>query len=199
MSAVWVLKDCLSQDKTTKRFYALVWPHAPTVLRAARYLVHNPAEADDIAQETMIKAFKAINSFQDGTDMRAWLMTILRNTRIDHIRTAASSDCTVSLEQLGVDPADGSQESGSDDDPAWDNPDELLEEFSDRDVIEALHKLPEEIRWTLMLVDVEQMDHEEAAKVMNVPVGTVKSRAFRGRAMLRDVLLPVAKGLRIVR
>jgi RNA polymerase sigma-70 factor (ECF subfamily) len=189
----------LDQDDATKRFYALVWPHSPTVLRAARYLVRNPAEADDIAQETMIKAFKAIWSFQDGTDMRAWLMTILRNTRIDHIRGAASSAGTVSFEQLGADPADYSGDTGCDDDPAWDSPEELLEGFSDRHVIDALHKLPEEICWTLLLVEVEQMDHEDAAKVLGVPVGTVKSRAFRGRAMLRQALLPVAKELRLVR
>jgi RNA polymerase sigma-70 factor (ECF subfamily) len=189
----------LDQDEATKRFYALVWPHSPTVLRAARYLVRNPAEADDIAQVTMIKAFKAIGSFQDGTDMRPWLMTILRNTRIDHIRAAAPSAGNVSFEQLGVEPADCSDDTGSDDDPAWDNPEELLEGFSDCHVIEALHKLPEEIRWTLLLVEVEEMDHEDAAKVLGVPVGTVKSRAFRGRGMLRQALLPVAKELRLIR
>ena len=191
--------DRLQQQDARDRFYCLVWPHAQTVLRAAHYLVRDAAEADDIAQETMIKAFKAIDSFQDGTDMRAWLMTILRNTRIDHIRaTAASSAGNVSFEQLGADPADCSDAS-CDHDPAWDNPDELLEGFADRCVIEALHKLPEEIRWTLLLVEVEQIDHEDAAKVLGVPVGTVKSRAFRGRSMLRQALLPVAKELRLVR
>ena len=188
----------MDHDGATKRFYDLVWPHSPTVLRAARYLVGNSAEADDIAQETMIKAFKGIGSFQDGTDMRAWLMTILRNTRIDHIRAAASSAGNVSFEQLGVEPADCSEDTGCDDDPAWDNPEELLQGFSDPCIIEALQKLPEEIRWTLLLVEVEQMDHEDAAKVLGVPDGTVKSRAFRGRAMLREALLPIAKELRLV-
>jgi RNA polymerase sigma-70 factor (ECF subfamily) len=161
--------------------------------------VRNPAEADDIAQETMIKAFKAIATFHDGSDMRAWLMTILRNTRIDHIRAAASAARNVNFDQLGAEPPDSSEATGCDDDPAWDNPEELLERFSDHHVIDALHKLPEEIRWTLLLVDVEGMDHEDAAKVLGVPVGTVKSRAFRGRAMLRQSLLPVAKELRLIR
>lgn len=187
----------MNQDEATTRFYALVWPHAPAVLRAARYLVHNPADADDIAQETMIKAFKALGSFKDGTDMRAWLITILRNTRIDHIRSGASAAGNVNLQQAG-EPAGCTDDTDSDDDPAWDSPEELLEAFSDSHVIEALHKLPEEIRWTLLLVEVEEMDHEDAARVMNVPVGTVKSRAFRGRAMLRRTLLPLAKELRLV-
>lgn len=189
----------MNRDEATDRFYALVWPHAPSVLRAARYLVRNPAEADDIAQETMIKAFKGIAGFQDGTDMRAWLMTILRNTRIDHARLAASAAGTISFEALGVEPADCSHDCTSDDDPAWDDPDELLEDFSDCHVIQALKELPEEIRWTLLLVEVEEMDHKDAAKVLGVPVGTVQSRAFRGRAMLRQALLPLAKDLRLVR
>lgn len=188
----------MDPEDATRRFYAVVWPHAAQVLRSARHLVSNPAEADDIAQETMIKAFKAIDSFQEGTDVRAWLMTILRNTRIDHIRAGAASSRNVSLEQLGADPADDATDS-SDDDPAWESPEELLESFSDQQVIDALRKLPEEIRWTLMLVDVEGMDHQDAASVLNVPVGTVKSRAFRGRAMLRKALLPLAKNMRLVR
>ncbi len=188
----------MDRDEATNQFYAIVWPHAPTILRAARYLIPNPADADDVAQETMIKAFKGIAGFQDGTDVRAWLMTILRNTRIDRGRAAASTAGTVSIEQLGVEPADCSHDSAADDDPAWDDPDELLEDFSDCQMIQALRELPEDIRWTLLLVEIEEMDHEVAAKVLGVPVGTVKSRAFRGRAMLRQALLPLAKDLRLV-
>lgn len=169
------------------------------MLRAAQYLVRDQAEADDIAQETMIKAFKGLTGFQDGTDMRAWLMTILRNTRIDHSRAAGPATGTISLEQAGIELVDVSNERWADDDPAWDDPDELLQDFSNCHVLKALHELPEEIRWTLLLVEVEGIDHEDAARVLGVPVGTVKSRAFRGRAMLRRVLLPVAKDLRLVR
>jgi RNA polymerase sigma-70 factor (ECF subfamily) len=65
-------------------------------------------------------------------------------------------------------------------------------------MIRALQRLPEEIRWTLLLVDVEGMDHADAAAVLGVPVGTVKSRAHRGRAMLREALLPMARDLRLI-
>lgn len=189
----------MDHDNATDRFYALIWPLAPNVLRIARCLVRGTAEADDLAQETMIKAFKGIGGFRDGTNARAWLMTILRNTRTDRARAATSTSGTVSLEQLGVQPVDSAAGGASDDHPAWDQPDELLESFSDRHVIRALHELPEEIRWTLLLVEVDGMDHEDAARVLDVPVGTVKSRAFRGRAMLREALLPVAKELRLFR
>jgi RNA polymerase sigma-70 factor (ECF subfamily) len=71
-------------------------------------------------------------------------------------------------------------------------PEEMLEAFSDREIIAALQRLPEEIRWTLLLVDVQGMDHANAAEVLDVPVGTVKSRAHRGRNMLREILRPMA-------
>ncbi len=71
--------------------------------------------------------------------------------------------------------------------------------FTDAQVIEALWALPEEIRWTLLLVDVEQLDVREAAEVLEVPVGTIKSRSHRGRRMLRERLLPLAREMRIVK
>jgi RNA polymerase sigma-70 factor, ECF subfamily len=183
------------------RFDAVVWPHAPAVLRAARFLIHDPAEADDVAQETMVKAFRALDSFEEGTDVRAWLMTILRNTRIDHLRSRASRAADVSLDHLPFEPATADADDGApaDADPAWDEPEDLLQRFGDREVIAALRKLPEEIRWTLMLVDVEGMAHADAARVLGVPAGTVKSRAHRGRQMLRAALLPLAKEMRLVR
>jgi len=172
----------------TRRFYNLIVPQAQSVLRVARCLVNDPAEADDLAQETLIRAFKAIDSFQQGTDVRAWVMAILRNLRIDRVRAAAAGIRTVSLDNSAVDPVDRSV-SG----PSWDHPRQLLEHFSDQDIISALCQLPEDIRWTLLLVDVEKIDQAQAAQVLDVPVGTIKSRAFRGRAMLRQALLPLAR------
>ena len=184
--------------EANKRFYELVWPHAATVLRTAQLLVRDPAEAEDLAQETMLRAFKGLDSFRQGTDMRAWLMTILRNTRIDRLRSKAASGQTVSLEQLPVEPADEHSQPAGGEDPAWDRPEELLEAFSDRQIILAMQKLPEDMRWTLLLVDVEGLEYQEAADVMGVPVGTAKSRAHRARAMLRETLLPIAKGLHLI-
>ena len=142
-------------------------------------LCRDEAEAEDLAQETMLKAYRGIGSFSEGTNVRAWLMVILRNTRIDRIRAAAASAGDVSLDQMMIDPEDR-RAGPAEEDPAWANPQELVESFSDRQVIQALQDLPEEIRWTLLLVDVEGMDHVDAAKVLDVPVGTIKSRAHRG-------------------
>ena len=188
----------LSPTEAKQRFYSLMWPHAAMVLRAARYSVQNAAEADDLAQETMIKAFRKIGRFDEGTNPRAWLLTILRNTRIDRLRASRSDLKQASLTDIAIDPAGTNSHVPEHDQSYLENPEEMLQRFSDEHVIKAFRKLPEEIRWTLLLVDVEGLDHDDAARVMDIPTGTVKSRAFRGRAMLRSELLPFARQLRLV-
>jgi RNA polymerase sigma-70 factor (ECF subfamily) len=178
----------------TERFYELVWPWRADVLRMARFLCRHDAEADDLAQDTLMKAFAAIESFQPGTDMRAWLMRILRNTRVDRIRSTARESADVSLDSTEIDteaPPEP-EEFGSD-------PEQVLNAFSDQQIIDALHELPEEIRMTLLLVDVQQIDHSEAAAILEVPVGTIKSRAHRGRGMLRQALAPLAREMKMVK
>ena len=189
----------LNEAKATKQFYDLVWPQLPAVMRVAQILAGNAAEAEDLAQETMLKAFKAIDTFREGTDVKAWLMAILRNVRVDRLRATASSRGTVSLEAMQVEPGVEDRSEAPDADAAWTSPEDVLNSFSDQQVIDALQKLPEEIRLTLLLVDVEGIKHEEAASVLGVPVGTIKSRTHRGRAMLREALLPLARDLRLVR
>jgi RNA polymerase sigma-70 factor (ECF subfamily) len=187
----------LKQSQATQQFYELVWPHRATVLRVARIQTGNADEAEDLAQETLLKAFKAIESFRAGTNMRAWLLTILRNTRTDQLRSAAGSADPVSLDELEIEPA-SPEPTTEDRTAAWQNPQELLASFSDAEVIDALGTVSEELRWTLLLVDVEGLDHSDAAVVLNVPVGTVKSRMHRGRAALRDALLPLARDRRLI-
>ncbi|MGE5609435.1 MAG: sigma-70 family RNA polymerase sigma factor [Bacillota bacterium] len=187
----------LNQRKATERFYSLVWPHRAAVLRTALFLTHDAAEAEDLAQETLIKAFRFISAFQDGTDMKAWLMTILRNTRTDRLRATAAEAGNVSLDRLYAEPADTGEEFDA---PwAWQDPEQVLNGFADQQIIDALLELPEELRWTLLLVDVEQVDHKDAARILGIPVGTVKSRAHRGRVLLRRALLPIAKQMRLIR
>jgi RNA polymerase sigma-70 factor, ECF subfamily len=180
------------QDAATRLFYDLIWPQRQKVLRLAQLLTGNAAEAEDLAQETLLKAFAGIGGFAAGTNIQAWLMRILRNTRIDRLRSAPQAGKVLSLEAMESDVADGRRETRQ-----WQHPQEILNAFSDQEIIRALGALPEEIRWTLLLVDVEGQDQAEAAEVLDVPVGTIKSRAHRGRAMLRQALLPVARQMRL--
>jgi RNA polymerase sigma-70 factor (ECF subfamily) len=182
----------LERRDANKIFYDLLWPHAPAVLRMAQFLTHHRSEAEDIAQETLLKAFKALDRFRPGTDAAAWLIAILRNTWIDRVRSVNSKRETASTDDGAFDEPAAPSSLASDD---WANAEDVLQEFSDQDVIDALRKLPDEIRWTLLLVDVQGLDHHAAADTLEVPVGTIKSRAHRGRAMLREVLRPKARDL----
>ncbi len=178
-------------DEQQRRFTQLAWPHLPTVLRTARYVAASEADAEDLAQDTMIKAMRAIDSFRDGTDMKAWLTTILKRTFIDKLRADQRR-----IQPQGLDDvahvADPNVSVGVFDDD-WPEPEELFNQFEDEAVIEALKRLPEDIRWTLILLDVEQMDQATTAGVLDVPIGTVKSRAHYGRKMLRDLLYQMAQ------
>lgn len=166
------------------------------MLRTATYLMRDPFVAEELAQETMLKAFRAIDRFESGTDARAWLLSILRNKRKDYLRSIIGEREQLSLELLAGHPgaAERDHEEGVDHCGALDAS-SLLEQFEDAEVIDVLKQLPEEIRWTLLLIDVEKLEQEDAAKVLDVPVGTVKSRAHRGRQMLRTKLARRAKEL----
>ncbi len=188
----------LDSDAATDRFYRTIWPHAALLLRTALLLCHHQTEAEDVSQETLLKAFKSIDQLHEGDDARPWLLTILRHVRIDRIRSAAAKHTAVSLDGADMDPADDESPVVSDVE-AWSDPNAMLQQFSNTQMIDGLKALPEEIRWTLLLVDVEGIDQQDAAAVLGVPVGTVKSRSSRGRAMLRKALLPLAQELRMVR
>ena len=173
------------------RFRELAWPHLGSLLRAAGYLCTDQHAAEDLVQETMIKALEHIDRFETGTDAKAWLMTILRRTHIDLYRANRKREADVSLEAVG-DVAEDETGHGRYDEQ-WTRPQQLLERSEDEVVIDALKQLPEAIRWTLLLTDVEQVEHTTAAEILEVPVGTIKSRAHRGRKMLRDRLFEVAQ------
>jgi RNA polymerase sigma-70 factor, ECF subfamily len=186
------------QNRDNQRFYTLIWPHAAAVLRTARLLSRHSGEADDLAQETLLKAFRAMDRLTDQANIKAWLMTILRNTRIDRLRSPAARKLA-SLDDLPQDPpAAAAAGQALPPDPAGLAPRELLEQLSDPQIIEAMKDLPEDIRWTLMLVDVEGIDHADVARILEIPVGTVKSRVHRGHRMLHEALLPLAKDRRFV-
>jgi len=181
----------LSHSERKAQFYRLVWPHAAAVLRVARILTHRDADAEDLSQETMLKAFNALESLREGVNIKPWLLSILRNCHID--RTRASKPM-LSIDAEEFDPQAKTE---ADPAPAHGDVEALLESFSDDQVIAALRQLPDAIRWTLLLADVEGLDDAEAAAMLNVPAGTIKSRLHRGRRMLYQSLLPLAKTLRL--
>lgn len=193
----------MAMDKLTgkqaEKARQIIWPLLPVLLRTARYLTGCSEQAEDLVQETVLKAMGAIDTFQPDTNAKAWLMTILRRIHIDWLRATQRRIKTVSMDTAdGMQPAAPDEPAGSHD-ADWDAPETILESFEDAEVIVALKELPEEIRWTLLLVDVEDLDHQQAAQVLEIPEGTVKSRAFRGRGMLRDRLFELARDRGLVK
>jgi RNA polymerase sigma-70 factor (ECF subfamily) len=188
----------LTSGEINKQFYDLVWPQADMVLRYAHVLCRSPSDAEDLAQESLLKAFKSLGQFRSGTDIRAWLVTILRHTHIDRIRKHAAMPNAMSLDQIEHEPADrANSEAAKPGD--WHDEQKLLERFSDAAIIDALRRLPLDIRWTVLLVEVENLDLKEASAVLDVPIGTVKSRCHRGREMLRVELERIADRSELVR
>jgi RNA polymerase sigma-70 factor (ECF subfamily) len=153
-------------------------PHLDTVYRAALRLSGEPAEADDLTQETMLRAFRHWEQYRPGTNVRAWLLTILRNTFINEYRRRRHQPATVDVHELeshAVFP--DIQET----DPAG----KFFDQIVDDEVQREIAALPEEFRETLVLSDVEGMSYADIATATGVPVGTVKSRLFRARRLLQ--------------
>lgn len=177
----------------TERFYAEIWPEAPMLLRTAISLAPDTAEAEDLVQDTLLKAFKSMDRLKQGSHPRAWLLTMLRRTWIDRWRkrTRRPDGQAVDLDQVAEPHAE--IESAGDHDNEWTEPEALLSRFGDQEIIDALRLLPEGYRWALLLVDVQSLTVDEAAETLDVAPGTIKSRLHRGRAMLRDQLHGFAK------
>lgn len=147
--------------------------------RVARRLTKNEDEAADLVQQTLVKAFGAWKRF-DGVHLRSWLIKILRNEHLMKVRTERR------IEHVEL------KEDSATDDGLWD---ELAWRDQAHRLLIELDELPEEFRWVVVLCDVEQLSYEEAAAVLDIPIGTIRSRLSRGRAQLR-ARLKGTKGVR---
>lgn len=164
--------------------------HLDALYAFARWLTRNPADADDLVQETMLKGLRARATFQPGTNLRAWLFTILRRTFLNAQARSGREQPAASGPRTPEGTAHGSDrlpEVPVDPEPA------LLAAVSRRAIDAALAALPAEYREAIWLCDVEEMTVAEAAAVVGCPVGTIKSRVFRGRALLRASLKDYAR------
>jgi RNA polymerase sigma-70 factor, ECF subfamily len=169
-------------------FEATALPHLDALYRSALRLTHNRAEAEDLVQETYLKAFKGFHRFNPGTNCRAWLFTILRNTFLNRVRGAGR---VVSM----ADTVTGEGEISATREPTVpDNPEEeFFQTVLHGDVDRALRTLPVVFREAVVLTDLEGMSYREAAEVLGCPIGTVMSRLSRGRLLLRRALADFAR------
>ena len=154
-----------------------VLPEIELLLRVARTLTHNTADAEDLVQDTLVRAYRAIDRF-DGRHPRAWLLTILRNTHINRNRRQRP--------ELLRDPDGTSQQVNEL--AAADRADAAIEASFDAEIERALADLDETFRSVVQLVDIDGLSYADAAEVLGVPAGTVMSRLHRGRGRIREHL-----------
>lgn len=183
--------DVAAEEKR-RAFEEEALPHLDTVYRVALRLAGDAMRAEDLAQETMLKAYRAWHRYERGTNARAWLLTILRNSFINEYRRrqpeAHASDFHELQEFLVFeDIQEVNPESG------------FFNELVDEGVVRALEALPPLFREAVILSDLEGMSYAEISGITGVPIGTVKSRLFRGRRRLRDDLYAYALEMGYIR
>ena len=152
-------------------FECLVEREIPRLRRYARALTRNTERADDLVQETLLRAIAKGHLWQPGTDLRAWLFTIMHNQHVNHVRRSMREGVIVPIDDAAS---------------IWTAEPNADASLQLRDLGRAIAALPEEQRLCLVLGDVQGFSYEEIAEVMQVPLGTVKSRHFRGRAQLSE-------------
>ena len=176
-----------------EQFTADAMQYAPQLFSTALRMTRNRSDAEDLVQETYIKGWRSFHTFQEGTNLRAWLFRIMTNTYINKYNAQKRKGTEVELDDVEelflykrLGSIDQSQLSSSAED-------QMLELFTDDEVKNALEELPEDFRIPVLLSDVDGFSYKEIAEMLEIPIGTVMSRLHRGRKAMQKMLYEYAR------
>ena len=186
-----MVKETVSEKELQRRFEKEALPLLDQLYGGALSMTRNPQDAEDLVQETYLKAYKSFHSFKQGTNLKAWLYRIMTNNYINSYRKAKRRPTESSADDLSdfqLYTTAGNDSTGLESAEVA-----ALKEMPDRSISQAINDLPEDYRMVVYYSDVEGLAYKEIAEIMDTPLGTVMSRLHRGRKMLRKALKDVAR------
>ena len=191
------IQNLTKNTRKDRVFEKELLPHIDALKTFAFHLTYNEEDANDLVQETYMKAYRFIDKYIEGTNAKAWLFKILKNAYINEYRKKSKQPTKVDFEDI-VSYHDSDDKGNS---SYLDLREEIFENMMGDEVTNAINKLPIDFRTVILLCDVEGFTYEEISKIINVPIGTVRSRLFRARNMLKEKLKEYAlsKGFKDVR
>lgn len=181
----------LTKEEVQKQedFEEEIIPHLDAMYNFALRLTSDPNDAEDLVQDTIVKAFRFFSSYEKGTNAKAWLFRILKNSYINNYRKKSKQPNQVDYDEVST----FYETIRAERTDTSDLEDRMFRELIDDDISNALEELPEDFRTVVLLCDVEGFTYEEIANMLDVPIGTIRSRLHRGRNLLKAQLMEYAE------
>jgi len=180
----------LSKEEIRKQedFNEEIIPHLDALYNFGLRLTSDPNDAEDLVQDTIVKAYRFFDSYEKGTNAKAWLFRILKNSYINNYRKKSKKPQEVDYDEV----ASFYESIRAERTETSDMEDKMFRELIDDDISNALDEIPEDFRTVVLLCDVEDFTYEEIANMLDVPIGTIRSRLHRGRNLLKAQLMDYA-------